>query len=106
MNEFKIDKTLNKIFLEVEEEFKGQNITTKEVKEIFYLFWSNVRESMRLLTFPTIIIPKWGIFKPSIKNITKYKNNLKKRNDDKSIIVSKSINRLLTEKNNRKRNAN
>lgn len=101
---FPIDKTLNKIFDEAEEEFKEYGVNRDQIKDIFYLFWYNVKQILKSNKYPTLVFPKWGRFVPGIGNLKKLARRYEKqgKTEDHQNILS-VIDRLNNENKKRKR---
>lgn len=104
---FPIDKTLNKIFDEVFEEFKDEGVDRQQITESFYLLWANTKEILKSNKYPKVIFPKWGTYEPSVYNLKKLAKNLERggKTEDHEHLVN-VIDRLNNEKTKRKRNAN
>lgn len=112
MKHFPVDKTLNKIFLEVEEEFKDQGVTLSQISEAFYQFWYNVKFFMKSYDFPKIMLPFWGTLTGKPKKLRKRADYFAWRakspfaqpiDESRAAQIGAASDRIFQENNNKKR---
>lgn len=99
---FPVDKKLKKIFDKVEKQFEDEGVTRGQIVEIYYLLFKNAKQLISSGEYPTIRIPGLGIFRPKIKALKKRVRLTE--DEEKKEIYQKVLDRLVFEKNKRKRN--
>lgn len=105
--DYKIDKTLNRIFDEVYQEFKDQGVTRAQVSDIFYMYFRLSTDVLRSYDFPSVKIPLLGRIEASVARLKTFKKHVSVAKDPErrklAERLGKTIDRIESEHLKRKR---
>ena len=101
---------MGKILQETYEEFSDELEDSSQVRELFVSYFRYVKEVIRSMHFPYIVIPKFGTLIPIVRNVENLKDRYKTKDEEyfkeTTPKITEALERLKEEKKRRKRNDN